>query len=81
MHNEILKVERKPKSAPIRGDYSSRLMTAEQTCKYLNKGKTRTRQFCDEIGATVKMGERCVRFDRTVIDAYLDSLTQAAVHA
>lgn len=87
MHNKLLKVEskkgtstariRKPKCAPIRGDFSSRLMTIELASQYLNRGRTRTRQFCDEIGATVKLGERCVRFDRTVIDAYLDKKAQA----
>lgn len=72
-------IARKPKDAPIRGDFSSRLLTWEQTCKYVNRGRTRTREFCDAIGATVKFGERCVRFDRTVIDAYLDKKAQAAV--
>ena len=71
--------KRKPRTAPLRGDFSSRLMTLEQTCKYLNRGRTRTRAFCDEIGATVILGKRCVRYDRLVIDAYLDNLSQAAV--
>lgn len=71
--------KRRPRTAPIRGDFSSRLMTIEQTCQYLNRGKTRTRQFCDSINATIKMGERCVRFDRTIIDKALDELTTAAV--
>lgn len=89
MHNKLLKVEskngtptariRKPKCAPIRGDFSSRLLTGEQACQYLNRGRTRTRQFCDSIGATIKLGERCVRYDRSVIDAYLDKKAQAAV--
>lgn len=70
--------KRKPRTAPIRGDFTSRMLTIEQTCQYINRGKTRTRQFCDSIGATVKMGERCVRYDRFVIDAYLDKLSQAA---
>ena len=88
MHNKLLKVEskkgtstariRKPKSAPIRGDFSSRLLTGEQACQYLNRGRTRTREFCDSIGATIRLGERCVRYDRTVIDAYLDKKAQAA---
>ena len=81
MHDKLLKTKhndtstaklRKPKCAPIRGDFSSRLLTGEQACQYLNRGRTRTRQFCDEIHATVKLGERCVRYDRFVIDAYLD---------
>ena len=70
--------KRKPRTAPIRGDFSSRMLTIEQACKYLNRGKTRTREYCDSIGATRKMGERCVRYDRTVIDHALDKLTQAA---
>lgn len=88
MHNKLLKVEskngtptvrvRKAKSAPIRGDFSSRLLTWEQTCKYVNLGRTRTRELCDSIGATVKLGPRCVHFDRTVIDAYFDKKAQAA---
>lgn len=69
--------KRKPRTAPLRGDFNSRLLTLEQACMYLNRGKTRTRQFCDSIHATVKLGERCVRFDRTVIDAYIDGLAQA----
>lgn len=89
MHNKLLKVEsknstptvrvRKAKSAPIRGDYSSRLLTWGQACKYVNLGRTRTRELCDSIGATVKLGERSVRFDRTVIDAYFDKKARAAV--
>jgi hypothetical protein len=89
MHNKLLNVEskngtptariRKPKCAPIRGDFSSRLLTGKQTCQYLNKGWTTMRRFCDSIGATIKLGERCVRYDRFVIDAYLDKKAQAAV--
>lgn len=89
MHNKLLKAEsknstpttriRKPKSAPIRGDFSSRLLTDKQTCQYMNIGKTRMRQLCDSIGATVRLGERSVRYDRTVIDAYFDKKAQAAV--
>lgn len=77
--SDLTKRKRKPRTAPLRGDFSSRLMTIEQTCQYINRGRTRTRQFCDEIHATVKLGERCIRFDRTVIDAYIDGLAQAAV--
>lgn len=77
--SDLTKRKRKPRTAPLRGDFSSRLLTIEQACMYLNRGKTRTRQFCDEIHATVKLGERCIRFDRTVIDAYIDGLAQAAV--
>lgn len=70
--------KRRPRTAPIRGDFSSRLLTIEQACKYLNRGKTRTREYCDSIGATRRMGERCVRYDRTVIDNALDRMAQAA---
>ena len=77
--SDLTKRKRKPRTAPLRGDFSSRLMTIEQTCQYINRGRTRTRQFCDEMHATVKLGERCIRFDRTVIDAYIDGLAQAAV--
>lgn len=81
MHDKMLKVKRKAKSAPIRGDFSSRMLTIELASQYLNRGRTRTREFCDSIGATVKFGERCVRFDRYVIDAYFDKMEQAAVNA
>lgn len=70
--------KRKPRTAPIRGDFTSRMLTIEQACKYINQGKTRTRQFCDKVGATVRMGERCVRYDRIIIDKALDRMEQAA---
>lgn len=70
--------KRKPRTAPIRGDFTSRMLTIEQACQYLNRGRTRTRQFCDKVGATVRMGERCVRYDRTIIDKALDEMEQAA---
>lgn len=70
--------KRRPRTAPIRGDFSSRLLTIEQACQYLNRGRTRIRQYCDSIGATRKMGERCVRYDRTVIDNALDAMSRAA---
>ena len=69
--------KRKPKTAPIRGSLeSARLLTIEQACQYIGMGRTRTRQICDRINATRKLSERSVRYDKYIIDKFLD--TQAS---
>ena len=51
-----------------------RLLTTEQACRYVGMGKTSLREWGKTIGASVKFG-RSLRFDRKVIDDYLDSLS------
>lgn len=56
-------------------DFSAkqRLLTSEDLCAYLGRGKNSARAWADEIGATRKFG-KSVRFDRVVIDAALDAM-------
>lgn len=68
--------KRKPKRPPIAQDATSRLMKRNPMCKYSGMGYTKMRAFCDEIGATVKIG-RSVFYDRVKFDAYVDKMTQA----
>lgn len=72
------KKERCYMRTPKRGKIEdARMLTIEQLCQYTSLGRTRAREFADRIGATKKFGERMVRFDKRVIDNYLDA--QAAV--
>jgi len=50
-----------------------RNFSIEQAAAYCGLGRNTTRQFMDEIGATVKIGRR-VLFSKPVIDRYFDSL-------
>ena len=52
---------------------NQRLLTAEDLCAYLGRGKNSARRWADEIGATRKFG-KAVRFDRVVIDRTLDEM-------
>lgn len=52
-------------------DTDNRLLTIRETAKYIRVGVTNTRKFMDEIGATVKIGNR-VLADKQVIDEYID---------
>ena len=51
----------------------SRLMSADETCKYLGLGKNRGIGFAKSIGAEIAIGRRRL-YDRKVIDAYLDKM-------
>lgn len=54
-----------------------RLMSAEETCKYLGLGRNRGIEFSKSIGAEVAIGRRRL-YDRVVIDRYLDNQSQEA---
>ena len=54
-------------------DTGKRMLTSDEACAYIGRGKNTARKWLDEIGATRKFG-KSVRFDRVVIDNYLDSL-------
>lgn len=57
----------------------ARLLTIDQASKYTGMGKSKCREWCEEIGAFRKIGT-LARFDKVVIDAALDAMaTQAAV--
>ena len=49
-----------------------RMLTLRQAAQYTGTGLNTCRAWCDEIGATRKFSDKCVRFDKTVIDAALD---------
>lgn len=51
----------------------TRLLTIDEACGYIGRGRNSSRAWLDEIGATRKFG-KSVRFDRRVIDAALDSM-------
>ena len=53
-----------------------RLLSTEETCRYLSMGRTKTRSWCEQIGAVKKFGTRVV-FDREVIDKALDQMAAA----
>ena len=55
-----------------------RLFSLEEAAQYIGRGKTMTRKYMEEIGASRKMGSR-VLFDRVVIDAALDQLCKPIV--
>lgn len=48
----------------------------DKVCSYIERGRTRARQYMDEIGATCKFGARTL-FDKIVIDKALDSMMGA----
>lgn len=54
--------------------YDTRLFTIEECCSYLGVGKNTAMQVAKEINAEVKIG-RCKRYDKKVLDQYIDSLT------
>ena len=58
---------------------TTRMLTSEQMTAYVGLGRTRGREFCDRIGATVRFTDRIVRFDRIIIDSALDKMSRAAV--
>lgn len=53
-----------------------RLLDVPEMCAYLNLGRNKGVQFAKEIGAERKIGRRCL-YDKSVIDKYLDSLSEA----
>lgn len=50
-----------------------RLLNTEEACRYVGMGRTKTRSWCEEIGAVKKFGARVV-YDRVVIDRVLDQM-------
>lgn len=53
-------------------DSKKRLLSIEEASDYLSLGMHKTRDWCAEIGAVVKIGGR-VLIDKAVIDRHLDS--------
>ena len=52
-----------------------RMLQESEVTGYLGIGRTKARELCKDIGATVHLGRR-VLYDRMKIDEYLDSLTK-----
>lgn len=52
-----------------------RLMNEKDCMEYLSMGRTKFREWTAEIGARKKFG-KAVRYDRTVIDKYLDQMSE-----
>lgn len=52
-----------------------RMLDTKEACSYVGIGQSAIRPWLDEIGATRKFG-RSVRFDKNVIDAALDSMSE-----
>ncbi len=55
-------------------DFEKRLLSIEEGCAYLGVGKNKAAQILKEINAQVKIG-KCTRYDKKIIDRYIDSLT------
>lgn len=59
------------------GDITAiRMLNWQQAAQYTGMGLNACRAWCDEIGATRKFSDRCVRFDKNIIDAALDKLSE-----
>ena len=56
-----------------------RMFRETEGARYCGLGRTRFRQWCNEIGATRHIG-RCVRYDRRVIDRYIDEAGEGKEH-
>ena len=54
--------------------YETRLLTIEGCCAYLGVGKNKAAELAKAINAVVKLGG-CTRYDKKVIDKFIDSLT------
>lgn len=52
-----------------------RMLTTNDACAYIGRGKNSARAWLDEIGATRKFG-KAVRFDKVIIDRALDTLSE-----
>lgn len=52
-----------------------RLLSGEQVRAYLSMGRDKAIRFAKECGACRKVG-RMVRYDREVIDAWLDTMSE-----
>lgn len=52
-----------------------RMLTASEACAYAGMGRTRGREWLAEIGAKRKFGS-AARYDRKVIDAALDRMSE-----
>lgn len=63
-----------------RSDGNQRLLTIEEACGYLGRGRNTARLWLDEIGATRHFGAKTIRFDKRVIDAALDQMTARALN-
>lgn len=53
-----------------------RMLNRQQAAQYTGMGLNACRAWCDEIGATKRFSERVIRFDKQVIDAALDRITE-----
>lgn len=53
---------------------TKRMLSEKEGQVYTGLGRTKFRQFADEIGATTHIGARRVLFDVRIIDAALDAL-------
>ena len=63
-------------NARNQGDITNtRLLNRQQAAQYTGMGVNACRAWCDRIGATRILSERVVRFDKRVIDAALDGMT------
>lgn len=54
-----------------------RLLQEPEMKLYVGLGRNRAREFCESIGATVRIGRR-VLYDKTVIDAALDAMRESS---
>lgn len=52
---------------------SKRMLQEPEMKLYVGLGRSKAREFCEEIGATVKIGRR-VLYDKVIIDKYFDNL-------
>lgn len=53
-----------------------RMLQEPEMKLYTGLGRTKAREFCDSIGATVHIGRR-VLYDKSVIDKALDALQKS----
>ena len=60
--------------------YEVRLFDIEQAIAYTGRGRTNFKKWAAQIGATRRFG-RSVRYDRKVIDAALDAMSNENVTA
>ena len=53
-----------------------RMLQEPEMKLYTGLGRNKAREFCESIGATVRIGRR-VLYDKTVIDAALDAMNKS----
>lgn len=51
----------------------TRYMSEKDAMAYLSMSRLTLRKWCDEIGATRRLAQRAIRYDRCIIDSYLDA--------